>query len=103
MYIRLLAFLVQRILLVPCMDFGKYLGVGSLNSLSPLKFPSCAYYSLFTYHVWDAFLCFLIYVGDLLITGNSLTAVNNFKESLSSSFHMKDLGVLKYFLGIEVA
>lgn len=49
------------------------------------------------------FLCVLIYVDDLLITGNSLAAITKFREYLSSYFHMKDLGPLKYFLGIEVA
>lgn len=62
---------------------------------------SYADYSLFTYHVGDTFLCVLIYVDDLLITSNSLSEVNKFKISLSSTFHVKELGVLKYFLGIE--
>lgn len=48
------------------------------------------------------FPCVLVYVEDLLIIGNSLLAVNNFKASLSSTFHMKDLGILECFLGIEV-
>lgn len=59
-------------------------------------------YYLFTYNVGSTLLCILVYVEDLLITGNSLLAVNNFKASLSSTFHMKDLRILKYFLGIEV-
>lgn len=29
--------------------------------------------------------------------------ITKFKASLSSTFHMKDLGILKYFLGIEIA
>lgn len=35
--------------------------------------------------------------------GSSLLAISQFKASLSSTFHMKDLRVLKYFIGIEVA
>lgn len=59
---------------------------------------SYADYSLFTYHIGDVFLSILIYVNDLLITGNSLSSIIKFK-----AYHMKDLGTLKYFLGLEVA
>lgn len=42
-------------------------------------------------------------VDDLIISGNDSTALKTFKAYLSDCFKMKDLGVLKYFLGIEVA
>ncbi|KAH9701552.1 protein kinase domain-containing protein [Citrus sinensis] len=45
----------------------------------------------------------LVYVDDIIVTGNDHAAIQNFKTYLSDYFHMKDLGVLKYFLGIEVA
>ncbi|KAL6329458.1 hypothetical protein AAG906_020911 [Vitis piasezkii] len=45
----------------------------------------------------------LVYVDDLIISGNDGTVVQQFKDYLSRCFHMKDLGKLKYFLGIEVA
>jgi len=41
--------------------------------------------------------------NDLVISGNNDDAIVSFKEYLSHCFHMKDLGTLKYFLGIEVA
>lgn len=44
----------------------------------------------------------LIYVDDLLITGSSVSMINELKMLLHQNFKMKDLGVLKYFLGIEV-
>lgn len=44
----------------------------------------------------------LIYVDDLLITGSSVSMINELKLLLHQNFKMKDLGVLKYFLGIEV-
>ena len=44
----------------------------------------------------------LVYVDDLLITGSDLHEINNTKNFLHSQFHMKDLGHLRYFLGIEV-
>lgn len=60
-------------------------------------------YTLFTLHKPDYQLQVLIYVDDLSISGSSIEIINGFKEYLSSCFHMKDLGVLKYFLGIVVA
>ncbi|RVW82344.1 Retrovirus-related Pol polyprotein from transposon RE2 [Vitis vinifera] len=45
----------------------------------------------------------LVYVDDLIISGNDSAALKTFKAYLSDCFKMKDLGVLKYFLGIEVA
>nr|GEX09045.1 copia protein [Tanacetum cinerariifolium] len=51
----------------------------------------------------DTHLNVLVYVDDLTILGNNSNEVRTFKAYLSRSFHMKDLGVLKYFLGIEVA
>ncbi|XP_021746669.1 uncharacterized protein LOC110712514 [Chenopodium quinoa] len=35
------------------------------------------------------------------VSGNDSAAITSFKSYLSDCFHMKDLGVLKYFLGIE--
>ena len=45
----------------------------------------------------------LVYVDDLIIGGNDSKLITSFKEYLGRCFHMKDLGVLKYFLGIEVS
>lgn len=45
----------------------------------------------------------LIYVDDLIISGNDSSAIVRFKKYLGECFHMKDLGTLKYFLGIEVS
>lgn len=37
-----------------------------------------------------------------MITGNDTLKINEFKNQLSTTFHMKDLGDLHYFLGLEV-
>ena len=38
----------------------------------------------------------------MIITGNDKEEIQTLKEQLSREFEMKDLGQLKYFLGIEV-
>lgn len=47
------------------------------------------------------FVAILVYVDDLVITGNNLNVITTTKEMLASQFHMKDMGELSYFLGIE--
>lgn len=45
----------------------------------------------------------LVYVDDIVIVGSSQRAVAQLIHQLTSSFPIKDLGSLHYFLGIEVA
>jgi hypothetical protein len=44
----------------------------------------------------------VIYVDDLIIIGNSDADIFDLKKLLKQKFEMKDLGELRYFLGIEV-
>jgi hypothetical protein len=44
----------------------------------------------------------LLYVDDIIITGNSSTAVSNIISQLSDAFELKDLGPLRYFLGLQI-
>ena len=60
-------------------------------------------YSLFSYEKHGTVLHVLIYVDDLIVSGSDSAALASFKQYLQICFHMKDLGVLKYFLGIEIA
>ncbi|GJS67380.1 ribonuclease H-like domain-containing protein, partial [Tanacetum coccineum] len=48
------------------------------------------------------FLALLVYVDDIIITSNNVAEIEKFKVFLKSKFMIKDLGKLKYFLGIEV-
>ncbi|KAL9281401.1 putative RNA-directed DNA polymerase [Arabidopsis thaliana] len=43
-----------------------------------------------------------VYVDDLFVTGTSLELIIRFKKEMSSKFEMSDLGLLSYYLGIEV-
>ncbi|KAK3032290.1 hypothetical protein RJ639_036247 [Escallonia herrerae] len=60
-------------------------------------------HTLFTYRKGDVFLSVLVYVDDLILVGNNSTACSSFKKYLNDCFKLKDLGPLKYFLGIEAA
>ncbi|KAJ0454457.1 putative RNA-directed DNA polymerase [Helianthus annuus] len=59
-------------------------------------------HSLFIMSKGDVIVILLVYVDDIVVTGNSSAEVSRVKKCLSESFLIKDLGVLKYFLGIEV-
>ncbi|GKD40542.1 putative RNA-directed DNA polymerase, partial [Tanacetum coccineum] len=50
----------------------------------------------------DVIVVTLVYVDDIIITGNSIVEIENFKQLFSNVFMIKDLGKLKYFLGIEI-
>jgi hypothetical protein len=43
-----------------------------------------------------------VYVDDLLIVGECMKDIDQFKEEMKQSFCMSDLGPLSYYLGIEV-
>ena len=60
-------------------------------------------YSLFTHTQGTSFTVLLEYVDDILLTGNNPDYVNSLKKLLDDRFGLKDLGSLRYFLGLEVA
>ena len=43
-----------------------------------------------------------MYVDDIVIPGNDMAGIPSLKSFLHSQFHTKDLGMLIYFLGVEV-
>ena len=64
---------------------------------------SKADYSLFTRQQGESFIMLLVYVDDVLIASNDQKGVEDFKVLLDQKFKLKDLGELRYFLGLEVA
>lgn len=44
-----------------------------------------------------------MYVDGIILTGDNLEAMETVKKVLARDFEIKDLGQLRYFLGIEIA
>eukprot|EP00253_Pinus_taeda_P007821 PITA_07821 len=47
-------------------------------------------------------LIVVLYVDDVIFTGNDDQLIKNFKSVMKEEFEMTDMGFLRYFLGIEV-
>jgi hypothetical protein len=58
--------------------------------------------SLFLCTTSTGYVFLLVYVDDIVITGTYSTLISRLQQHLRDSFHMKDLGSLTYFLGLEV-
>jgi hypothetical protein len=63
---------------------------------------SNADFSLYVKKTDHGIVVIVIYVDDLIITGDSDADISDLKKLLKQKFEMKDLGELRYFLGIEV-
>ena len=50
----------------------------------------------------NSFLVVGVYVDDLIISGPSVSDIKQFKAEMKRKFSMSDLGLLSYYLGIEV-
>lgn len=48
------------------------------------------------------YLIITVYVNDLLIGGKDMDIINSFKESLTRTFKMTDLGPVRQYLGMEI-
>ena len=64
---------------------------------------SASDHSLFTKCSGESFLALIVYVDDIVIAGNDYKTIKKLKTFLNSQLKLKDVGQLKYFLGLEVA
>lgn len=58
--------------------------------------------SLFILNSPGSLIYLLVYVDDIIITGNNSTAIATIVDRLNTLFALKDMGQLHYFLGVEV-
>jgi hypothetical protein len=63
---------------------------------------SNAFFSLYVKKTNHGIVVIVIYVDDLIITGDSETNIFDLKKLLKQKFEMKNLRELRYFLNIEV-
>lgn len=60
-------------------------------------------HSLFILNKGTEYIVLLVYVDDVIITGTSTTIIQEVKQFINDRFKIKDLGELKFFLGLEIA
>jgi hypothetical protein len=72
------------------------------NTLLKLGFiQSKSDYNLFTRLDGSSLIALLVYVDGIVLVGNDAKAISNFTQLLNQQFKLKDLGDLKFFLGLE--
>jgi hypothetical protein len=73
------------------------------DSLSAHGFELCpSEHSIYRRGTGNALLVVGVYVDDLIITGVDMAEIDLFKQQMTKTFCMSDLGKLMYYLGIEV-
>ncbi|KAG6527283.1 hypothetical protein ZIOFF_009380 [Zingiber officinale] len=71
--------------------------------LVELGFKKCIQeHAVYTRGEGEASILVGVYVDDLIVTGSSTGIINKFKQQMMIEFEMSDLGLLSYYLGIEV-
>jgi hypothetical protein len=58
--------------------------------------------SLFVLRTGSTVLYLLLYVDDIILTGNSSSTVISLITQLAHTFELKDLGPLRFFLGLQI-
>ena len=60
-------------------------------------------HTMFVLKKGDLITILIVYVDDIILAGNNMSEMTRIKAALNKEFEVKDLGNLKYFLGMEVA
>ena len=82
----------------PRARFGKFSQAVEKFGMQKSKSDHSVFYKRFTAGI----ILLVVYVDDIVITGNDTIGISTLKSFLQSQFQTKDLGMLKYFLGVEV-
>ena len=67
-----------------------------------MKKKSKSDHSVFYKNSKAGIILLVVYVDDTVLIGSDTTGISSLKSILHSKFHAKDLGMLKYLLGVEV-
>lgn len=59
-------------------------------------------YPFFTWQTSNGFIFVLVYVDDIIVGSNELFVIQSLKHYLHTKIKIKDLEILKYFLGLEI-
>jgi hypothetical protein len=78
--------------------FTKFNSVVAQQGFTPSSYDS----TLFICHTSTGITLILLYVDDMIITGDDTAGIYDLQKFLSQHFEMKDLGTLNYFFGLEV-
>ena len=67
------------------------------------KYMKCPYeHALYIKMQGESILIICLYVDDLVFTGNDPSMFDEFKREMAKEFEMTDIGLMSYYLGIEV-
>ncbi|XP_031256490.1 DNA topoisomerase 3-alpha-like [Pistacia vera] len=78
--------------------FGRFSEVVTQSGLHRSAYDHSVFYKQSS----SGIILLVVYVDDIIITGSDDVGIQSLKNCLASKFHTKDLGTLRYFLGVEV-
>ena len=80
------------------LNLGDSIKLSGTLVCNKVKLITLIFYHFSTSHC----ICLIVYIDNIVITGNDHKGIGQLKQHLSHHIQTKDLGKLWYFLGIEV-